>query len=162
MVKDPKSLYIQNISSFPFSSFTILNHPEDSSKGLREIQVQKKWSIENKDFEELVVGDLIRLMHFANIKICKKDKETIEVAFVSKEYDKNLCYKKTIHYLLEDPNYSEPCCIIMPDNSKIFGRCELLENIPLGTALQFERFGFVRFDREDPDLKCKVFYYTQR
>lgn len=156
-VHNPKKVIIKNISKFPDKKIELPKHPEDKSKGNREFKLDTEYYIDSIDFDNIKENEIIRLMHFANFKIIKKNKNELELEFLSKEYDKNLKLSRNIHFV---PKENESCTIILEDNSKLNGICEILGNLKEDTNLQFERFAFVRLDRIEKGKK--IFYYTHR
>ncbi len=158
-IQAPRSVHIKNINEYPEKDISLPKHPEDASKGFRHFKLDSEYWIEKADFEKIEKGDMVRLMHFGNFKILKKEKESLELEFISKEYDRNLKYKSTIHFLpKKDLKKAE---IILHDNSSISGFVEDMHNPKEDSSYQFERFGFVRFDYRKED-QTKVFYFTHR
>jgi glutamyl-tRNA synthetase len=156
-VHNPKKVHIKNVHEITDKEIISPKHPEDKSFGNRVFDVQQDYLIDSIDFKSFEVGDLFRLMHFANFKILSKTEDTIEVEFVSKEYSKELGTKRNIHFL--QSGNTEPAVVVLQDNSHIKGLTEKLGNPKVGDAIQFERFGFVRFDHEGKD-DVREFRYT--
>ncbi|MEC8220812.1 MAG: hypothetical protein VX028_01965, partial [Nanoarchaeota archaeon] len=78
-----------------------------------------------------------------------------------KDYSKDFGAKRNIHFL--PVGATEEATLVMQDNSKIKGLTEELGNLKVDEAIQFERFGFVRFDRFDrEDNEVRVFHYTHQ
>lgn len=157
-VHNPKEIIIENIDEFKEKEIELPKHPEDKSKGVREFKVINEYVIDGIDFNEITKGEIIRLMHFANFKVLDKKENKLILEFISKDYDKALHIKKNIHFL---PKTAEKCYIILQDNSKLKGQCEYMDNIKEDTSIQFERFGFVKFDHKDEKSE-RVFYFTHR
>lgn len=153
-----KEILIDNIDEFKEKKIELPKHPEDKSRGFREFKVSNEYIIDGIDFNEIKVEEVIRLMHFANFKVKDKKENKLILEFVSKEYDKSLNIKKNIHFL---PKSAEKCSIILQDNSKLKGYCEDMDNIKENTNIQFERFGFVKYDCKD-EKEERVFYFTHR
>lgn len=158
-VHNPKKVHITNISDFPDKEIKIQKHPDDKSRGNRIIKITSNWYIDSIDFDNLNVNDKLRLMHFANFEITNKNKDELELKFISKEYDKEFKFKRNIHFVSENEN--ENCEVILSDNSHLKGICEKIDNIKEDEPIQFERFGFVKFDHIDKN-KNRVFYFTHR
>ena len=160
-IESPTLLRIRNRKNISFNVFQVQKHPSDASKGFREFSVEEEIYIDKKDFEVLEKKDIVRLKHFGNFKVLSKNQEKVEVEFVSKEYCKTLKIKRTIHYIPKREGEYEKCSVIMPDNSCSKGIVEVLGELEEDASLQFERFGFVHFDRVD-DNNEKIFYFTQK
>lgn len=153
-ISDKVEIEIMNKENIDFQEITHPKHPEDKSRGFRKFKLHNKYYIEKNDFDNLEKNDIFRMMHFGNFEVVNKEKDKIEVKFLSKEYSKEIKIKSNIHFL-EIENY-ENCKIIMPDNSTLEGISENTGNIKIDETIQFERFGFVRFDRKEQETK---FYY---
>ncbi len=105
-------------------------HPEKAKT--RKIEVNELY-ISGKDFENFKNKE-VRLMHLFNIKLGKKQEIT---GTENKEIPR-------INWISDFVNAR----IMMPDASWISGIAEIaVEKLKPGTILQFERFGFVRFDK---------------
>lgn len=150
-VHNPKRVHIKNIGSLNFDEIILPKHPEDKSFGNRVFEVQADYIIDSLDFNAFEVGDHLRLMHFANFKVVSKINDLLEVEFVSREYSKEFGAKRNIHFL--PSGATEEAVIVMQDNSKIKGLTEKLGNLKANEAIQFERFGFVKFDLEKNDVR---------
>ena len=157
-VHNPKKVHIKNIGAVDFDEIILPKHPEDKSFGNRVFGLQADYIIDSLDFNNFEVGDHFRLMHFANFKVTSKTDDLLEVEFISKDYSKDFGAKRNIHFL--QSGSTEEATLIMQDNSKIKGLTEELGNLKVDEAIQFERFGFVRFDREDNEVR--VFHYTHQ
>jgi glutamyl-tRNA synthetase len=161
-VIDPIEVKIKNISTkYPQKEIELPKHPEFKDRGYRKFPIQNTYYIEKIDFNNIEKEDTIRLMHFANFKITNKTKNSLELEYISKEYDKNLNLKRNIHFLPANQNYYKPATIIMQDAQKLKGLCENLDNPKPSKSIQFERFGFVRFDSKKKDGSY-LFYFTHR
>jgi hypothetical protein len=100
-------------------------------------------------------------MHFANFKVLEKDKEKLILEYISKNYDKNLKLNRNIQFVPRKHNEHQHIEIIMQDNNSLKGVTENLDNLKKDETVQFERFGFVRFDHRNKEGN-KVFYFTHR
>lgn len=158
-VVNPKKVIITNIENIDFLQIKLDKHPEIKTRGSRIFKVEKEFLIDFSDFNNLKVGDKVRLMHFANFQIIEKSENEMKIKFISKEYNKNLAVKRNIHYVPSKDN--EKVSLVMQDNSRLNGFTEKLDNLKPGTSKQFERFGFVKFDSLD-EKGNKLFYFTHR
>lgn len=157
-VHNPKKLHIKNINDYPEKELLLAKHPEDKSYGFRHIPVKANYYIDSLDFEAFEKGDLIRLMHFGNFKIEEKNDDELNVRFISKEYNKELDIKRNIHYILQENN--QKVIITLQNNSKLKGIMEEHVTLKPQESIQFERFGFVTFNKEEDDVK--LFSFTHR
>ena len=157
-IHNPKEIHIENIEDYNEKEIILPKHPEDKSRGSRVFKIDENYLIDNIDFDSINTGDTIRLMHFANFLVKDKKENKLVLKFISKEHDKNLNIKKNIHFLSKS---SEKCYIILQDNSKLKGQCEYMDNIRENTNIQFERFGFVKYDSKNEEGE-RIFYFTHR
>ncbi len=156
-IKNPKTAKIINFDkvkeNFKDNILKIRKHP-DKDLGFRIFNLKEEVYIDKEDFEKLKEGENLRLMHFANFKIIKKKKSSLEVEFLSLEYDKTLkC--KIITFLTE---LYKKVKVIMEDNSIIEGYTEDIDE--RDKNIQFERFGFCKLDRIEKNNY--IFYFTHR
>ncbi len=158
-VHNPKKIIIENIEDINFNEIKINKHPELKTRGFRIFKVESEYLIDSLDFDNLNCGDNIRLMHFANFEIISKTENEMKIKFISKDYNKKLKVKRNIHFISSSNN--EKVSLIMQDNSKLIGYCELIDNPKENTPMQFERFGFVKYDSKDAENN-KIFYFTHR
>lgn len=157
-VYDKKKLHISNIEDYPENEIKIAKHPEDDSKGFRTFKIEADYFIDGIDYNNLEIGDKLRLMHLGNFEIISKENNTMKVKFISKNYSKDFKFKRNIHYVPIINN--EEVSIILSDNSKLNGISEKVGNLTPNEAIQYERFGFCKFDKTINNNK--VFYFTHR
>ena len=129
-------------------------HPHHR-KGGRKFVTSDTFLLAKSDFDEIKDGEVVRLMDCLNfVKDGKKFRFHSRTHADFKKYDG----KKIIHYL----PYSElnvEVSILMPDAVLIKGIAEpLVENLPNGEIVQFERFGFCRMD----DSSKLSFWYCHK
>ncbi|MFH1290819.1 MAG: glutamate--tRNA ligase [Nanoarchaeota archaeon] len=130
-------------------------HPDDHKRGFRMLKAGREFYVSDK----LEKGKNYRLMHLFNVKV-PKHFEHLQVSknlkrlsgfkdleFVSREIDESL-KARMIHWL--------PVCkdlvkvkVLMENGKEVSGFGEPdLKKVKLGEVVQFERFGFVRFDKK--------------
>lgn len=160
-VSNPKEIKIININEYPQKEILMPIHPDFKERGNRKYSIIDKYLIDKIDFENIEKGDLIRLMHFANFEVVDKNEDRLELKYISKEFSRDLKLKRNIHFCPTILEEQRPAIIVMQNNQKIKGVTGPLMNPKIGDAIQFERFGFVRFDHTD-DKGNRIFYFTHR
>ncbi len=137
-IKNPKKLKIKNKPKINEVEVTI--HPEKKTK--RKIKIGDIY-IPKEDYEKYK-GKEVRLMHLFNVKLR-------EEKFTSKE-NKDI---PKIHWVSENVQAK----IMMPNGEWLEGIAEKgVKNIKKGEIIQFERFGFVRLNKN----KNFEFWLTHR
>lgn len=165
-VHNPKKVIITNLDIYKKIAcekedkceLKIEKHPSHKERGFRHIELTNEYYIDSTDFDNLELNDPLRLMHFANFKIIEKTKDELKIEFVSQKFDRQLKVKRNIHFT---PINGEKIEIIMQNNQKLKGIAEDLNNPKENTPMQFERFGFVKYDRKNEQGE-KIFYFTHR
>lgn len=155
--KDYKKIEIKNLQEFKEKEILLPKHPTNKSLGNRHFKLENEYIINSKDFNNIDRGDLFRLMHFANFKVLNKNEDKLEVEIISINYDKELGLKSNIHFLGSDKVKAK---IIMPNNSILNGFVEDLKNPKDNMAIQFERFGFVKYEKNENEEF--IFYFTHK
>ncbi|MBI2631639.1 glutamate--tRNA ligase [Candidatus Pacearchaeota archaeon] len=145
-VKDPIELEIFNKPKIKKISIQV--HPD--MKETRAVKIDKIF-ISKRDFEEFK-GKEIRLLHLFNIKLIdemKKDITKVEFTTVdNKEIPK-------INWVSVHVNVR----VLMPDGNWLNGIAEKsVEKLKSGESIQFERFGFCRFDGKIKNKKGEEIY----
>lgn len=132
-VKDPVRLQIKN---FPVVERVELPVHPDTPEMKREIEVSAMdISISQEDYKTFK-GKEIRLLHLYNIKLPLKGKKA---EFISME-NKNIPKITWVSLGCETK-------ILMPDGKWIKGIADAgIMNLKIGDIIQFERFGFCRYD----------------
>ncbi len=121
-------------------------HPQDTERGDRTFEVSDEFFVEKQDFDSFEDGKIYRLMDCLNFK---KHKDKFE--FDSFDYE---TYKqkgeKIMHWLPASGNLDSgnlDVGIFMPDGKIISGIAEQnISKVKPDEVVQFERFGFCRFD----------------
>ena len=140
--KEPIKL---NLREIPIKEVFVKIHPEKNKK--RKIKVKGIY-ISREDFENYE-GKEVRLMHLFNVKL-KKD-SVIITGTENKKIPK-------INWVSDFVNVR----ILMDNAEWISGIAEIaIKNLKLGQIIQFERFGFCRFDRIN-EMGEYEFWFTHR
>jgi glutamyl-tRNA synthetase len=144
----------------------LLLHPEKPEGGFREYTIIPKsegeiavfW-IAKRDADTVEVGKVLRLMELFNVKIETVSDDSMRASFASEAYEEARKAKvKLIHWIPKGAEFL--CRVIMPDASVNEGFAEsFCEKLKPDTVIQFERFGFVRIDKNDGKLTA---YYTHK
>jgi len=153
---NPKEMVINNVKRDFTASIRL--HPDDPKRGTRILKVKTREGrafllISSKDFNHLKAGSLVRLMELFNVKVTSKSEELIFAEFHSEDYEEarrlNLAL---IHWLPDGEGI--PCEVVMPDGSVVKGLAEEgLRQASVDQIVQFERFGFVRIDQIEEEVK---------
>jgi len=136
-------------------------HPEKPAMGFREFTVTPEdetavfW-VAKRDAEAAEAGKTLRLMELFNVKIERASAGLVEAVFASEAYeDARKAKAKLIHWIPEGAEI--PCQVVMPDASVNEGVAEsACKKLKPDAVIQFERFGFVRVDKND--AKLTVYY----
>src|SRR3989344_5833450 len=129
-VSNPVKLNIIDIPKT--ESVSVPVHP-DKPEVVREVSVSNEIAISEKDFNEHK-GKEVRLLHLFNVKIGDKTHIT---SVDNKKIPK-------INWV----SNGVPARVLLVDGSWVSGLVEpSVSKLKIGTVVQFERFGFVRFDR---------------
>jgi glutamyl-tRNA synthetase len=161
-VSEPTALKVEGVPKAFRAKLPL--HPEKPERGFREYTVTPKeetavfW-IAKRDADSAEAGKVIRLMELFNVKVESVNADSVEASFASEAYEEARKAKaKLIHWIPKGEEY--PCSVVMPDNSKVEGVAEsACEKLKPDTVIQFERFGFVRVDKNDAKL---VAYYAHK
>jgi glutamyl-tRNA synthetase len=119
-------------------------HPEKSEK--QRIMVGNELFITKKDFEDFKKKD-VRLMHLFNVQLGKKSK------FISEENNPKI---RKINWVSK----GRKARVLMPSGVWVSGLVEAnVSKLEEGDVIQFERFGFCRFDGRNRFTKELEFWY---
>ncbi|UCH72447.1 MAG: glutamate--tRNA ligase [Thermoplasmatales archaeon] len=150
-VKDPMELIVEGS---PKKTKKINLHPTNKKLGSRTIETDKKFFVEKSDMQKLKIGDIFRLKDLYNIKLKKKNKK-LYGEYVGEELIDN---SPKIQWTTDDfikMNVFVPHLLYKNNKydsnslEKIEGFAEkAISNIESGEIIQFERFGFVRIEKE--------------
>ncbi len=152
-VKNPVKI---NVIDAPSMSVKMPLHPDNLKLGYRTFETNTDFYIASKDYEKIPQDKIFRLMDCMNVS-----RKGDAFHFDSLEYEK---YKEEgccmiIHWLPFDEKQIVKAEVLLPDNEKREGFAEkTISKLKVDDVLQFERFGFVRFDRKVDDKY--VFWYT--
>lgn len=163
-VQNPIELAVRKI---PEEYMVRLNlHPEYPERGFREYTIKPEGNehaaafwVSKKDIDTTKTGSMIRLMELFNVKIEKVSSYSAEASFVSNAYEEAKKGKvPLIHWIPVGEDM--PCQVVMPDATMSEGIAEkTCKQLKQNTVIQFERFGFVRIDKNNAKL---IAYYSQK
>jgi glutamyl-tRNA synthetase len=163
-VQNPIELTVRKI---PEEYMVRLNlHPEYPERGFREYTIKPEGNehaaafwVSKKDIDTTKTGSMIRLMELFNVKIEKVSSYSAEASFVSNAYEEAKKGKAPlIHWIPVGEDM--PCQVVMPDATMSEGIAEkTCKQLKQNTVIQFERFGFVRIDKNNAKL---IAYYSQK
>ena len=139
-------------------------HPEKPERGFREYTITPTrksaifW-ISKKDADAAKIGNLVRLMDLFNVKIETMKANFVEASYASEAYQEARKAKaRLVHWIPKDNEFS--CKVIMPDAVVNEGIAEsVCKKLKPDAVIQFERFGFVRVDKNDKQLTA---YYAHK
>ncbi|MEK6933711.1 MAG: glutamate--tRNA ligase [Nanoarchaeota archaeon] len=146
IVSEPVELEVSNKPAIKKASVPI--HPD--KKEVRTIKIDKLF-ISKKDFEEFK-GKEIRLLHLYNIKLADEAKKNMAKAEFTTVDNKKISKINWVSDFII-------ARILMPDGKWISGLAERsIEKLKIGAVIQFERFGFCRFDGKIENEKSGEIY----
>ncbi len=133
-VENPVKINIDN--EMTLKEIDVPVHPDTPEK-TRKVRLGDEIYVSEKDFRELS-GKEVRLLHLFNILMKEKTK-------VSSVENKKI---PRINWVSDGVNAR----IFMPDGEWVNGFAEYgISNLKAGSFIQFERFGFVRFDGKNKE-----------
>jgi glutamyl-tRNA synthetase len=161
-VSEPTALKVKDVPKVFRAKLPL--HPEKPERGFREYTITPKgetavfW-VAKRDAEAAEVGKVIRLMELFNVKIESVTPDSVEASFASEAYeDARKAKAKLIHWIPKGEQV--PCQVVMPDAAVNSGVAEsACKKLKPDAVIQFERFGFVRVDRNDEKLTV---YYAHK
>ncbi len=142
-VENPKHLKIINAKP---KYAKIKFHPNFPERGEREILVKNDVFISESDFNNLKIGDEIRLIDLYNIKIIDKNENSITAEKISEELIKDM---KKIHWVSMHDDFLK-VKVLKAEKEEIkeikgYGE-SYLKYLNIGERIQFMRFGFVKLE----------------
>lgn len=154
-VQDPIKIVVENA---PAMKKTISLHPTDEKLGSRVIKTGNIFFVPKTDMKNLNIGDIFRLKDLYNIMITKKNKEinaeyageklipdSAKIQWTAENFIKMIVFIPGILYQNDkyNPNSLE----------KVEGFAEdAVSQLETGEIVQFERFGFVRIERQNNNI----------
>jgi glutamyl-tRNA synthetase len=162
-IENPVKIIVNNA---PSKNLELEYHPEHNY-GKRSFNLSNNYLIEKSDFERISQGEIIRLIDNINIR-SNNEKDKTNFDFVSENYEdyRKEKGKQIIHFLpgVDDANINKEIVnveILMPDNTIKNGLAEHnISKLNIGEVVQFQRFGFCRFDSFDKKNRIYKFWYT--
>ncbi len=155
-VFQPVKLVVKDASS---QKVCIPFHPVDKTMGNRIVQTTNTFFISKSDVDQLTEGDVFRLKDLYNVRVEKIQSTMIVGSFAGKDL---IADSLKIQWT---PDHNVPVTVFIPgllytgdefnSNSlqKISGVGEpAIKQIDQGEIVQFERFGFVRLEKENDNI----------
>ena len=154
------------VNDAPKKTATISFHPRNNELGFRKIQAEKSFFISASDVNELAISNVFRLKDMFNVKVDAIEDDSVIGSYAG---DELISDSLKIQWVAE--NYV-PITVLVPDvlmkngqfneNSltevKGFAEPSIL-NINSGEIVQFERFGFVRIEKDHDQIHA---FFTHR
>jgi glutamyl-tRNA synthetase len=163
-VSEPIALKVKHVPKVFMAKLPL--HPEKPVQGFREYTITPQgeesttafW-VAKRDADAVKVGNVIRLMELFNVKIESVNPVLLDAVFASEAYEEARKAKaKLIHWIPKGAEF--PCEVVMPDAAVNNGVAEsACKKLKPDTVIQFERFGFVRVDKNDRKLTA---YYAHK
>ncbi len=156
-VKNPVKIIVENA---PKKKQKISLHPTNKELGFRTVETKNIFYIQKEDLETIDEGEIFRLKDLYNVKLLRKNDESIgeyagekliqDSAKIQWTTDKYLPIKVYIsHMLFENNKFNQNSL------EKIEGFAEeALSDLKNGEIIQFERFGFVRIEKQNDEIKA--------
>ena len=155
-VKDPIKLVVINA---PSKNQKIHFHPSDKKLGNRTINTKDTFYVPKNDMEQLKPGDIFRLKDLFNVTFCEKNKQitgeytgedlipnSLKIQWTT---DKNIKMKVYVPHLLFKKDKFDPKSL-----ETVEGYAEeAVSSIKTDEIVQFERFGFVRIEKSNDQIK---------
>jgi glutamyl-tRNA synthetase len=154
-VQNPVKILVENA---PSMKKTIQLHPTEKKFGSRTIKTNNIFYVPKTDLEKLKIGDIFRLKDLYNVEITKKNKEIYTkyageklIAGSAKlQWTTDTFVRMNIfipHLLFEKNKFNSNSLV------KIDGFAEEeVTKLKTGEIVQFERFGFVRIEKENSKI----------
>ena len=121
-------------------------HPDKKEK--RKVKIGKEIYISKNDFDNFG-GKEIRLLHLFNIRLDKKNEKAEFTSEENKDIPK-----------INWTSFSLKVSVLMPDGKWVEGFADSgIKNLKRGEIIQFERFGFVRFDEKKKKKGEEIFEF---
>jgi glutamyl-tRNA synthetase len=145
-VQDPKELKVDGAPYWKHVDVPV--HPE--KEATRRVMLGKKLYVSGEDWRASK-GKTVRLLHLYNVRLPASGAKAVHMG------ESVEAKMKKVQWV----SHHVPVEVIMPDGSSVEGIGEAgLEKLRRGDVVQFERFGFVRFDGVGRGKK--VFWFAHK
>jgi glutamyl-tRNA synthetase len=152
-VWEPQKILIQGVNRLEGHAPL---HPDDPNRGVRKVVLQGDNGvtvfITSDDFKKIKENDNVRLKDLGNIRYHKDHPSE----YIGDDLSIIKEGAKIIHWVGED---NIPTKLHLPDGTIKEGLCEPVMDEDLGKVVQFERFGFVRVEKNGEEYLA---YFTHR
>ncbi len=153
-VEEPKKIKIEKAME---KEVELLVHPDFPKRGKRKLVASKDIYITAEDFDNIESGKVYRLMDCFNF--VKKGSKFVYHSDSYKDFKKDST-GKIIHWLPVSDELVQTE-VLMPDATKRIGLAEpRVKKLMVDNMVQFERFGFVRYDAKEEDKM--IFWFAHR
>lgn len=161
-VADPVHLEVRDA---PSREKTLRLHPTNDALGSRTLKTGGSFFVQRGDINQLNVGDIFRLKDLFNVRLVAKNGEITgeyagekllpESLKIQWTLDKKIEMKVYVpHPLYQNGQVNEESLTTVEGFAE-----EAVSQLQPGEIIQFERFGFIRIDRENGQL---IGYFTHK
>jgi glutamyl-tRNA synthetase len=160
--KDKLTPFILKVTGCPEITAKKRLHPT-VDRGFRTVKLESEsqdFLIGSDDFSKLKNGEVVRLMEAYNVKVLSKNtcKNIVETAFQSPSLNEARNKKASlINWVKAQDNILIKVFSPEISDSQLGFADKAIENTSDGEIVQFERYGFVRLEREQPGKITAIF-----
>ena len=154
-VKNPIKLVVENA---PVREKTIRLHPTDEKLGSRTIKTGNTFFVPKEDIKKINIGDIFRLKDLYNVKIKEKNNEifaeyagenlipdSAKIQWTAEKFVKMSVFVPGLLY--QNGNYNSNSLRMVEGFAE-----EAVSHLETGEIVQFERFGFVRIEKQNKTI----------
>jgi glutamyl-tRNA synthetase len=162
-VQQPREIVIKGLPEAVTAKIPV--HPDYPERGYRKLSVTPvdgtaRFWVAADDVETMAKNQVVRFMELFNVTIQSVQAGQVTALFYSRDYEDARKIKAPfVHWLPRGTGLK--CQVVLPDASVANGLLEEnCKHLAADTVVQFERFGFVRVDRNEENLVTA--YYAHR
>lgn len=152
-VDDPVPMEVSNVVEPQIARLQL--HPDHPERGTRDYVIEPKedratFSVSRRDAQNMQKGEVVRLMGLFNVEVAEAREDTVEARFHSRDHLTARSLRAPFIQWLSTSAGAE-AQVVMPDASMRRGLAEpSCLRLAVDDVIQFERFGFVRVDHQEP------------